>query len=657
MVDGNASGGTIVGVATRPRRHDHGGMSALILVDRLPLHRWRPFAASAMAATVIAMVAAAGVWATGYAPPITRLAGADRYATSAAAAATYASPQTTVYVASGGGYADALSAAPLAGAQGAPLLLVAPTSIPAAIHAQLVRLQPTNIVVLGGPGVVSDAVLTQLQALTTPAGGAARVYGNDRYATSAAVLHTYPTPGSTTPRIYVVAGTDYPDGLSAAALAGHQGAPLALVQQSAVPPLVLTELQRLKPASIVVLGGSAVVSDAVLAQLDGLTTPAGGASRIAGADRYKTSALISQAGYPSLPPASVVYVATGTGFADALSGAPLAAKDGVPLLLVQPAALPAAIGTELTRLDARSMVVLGGDASVGGRVLLAMSDDLDPNAPLPGACSVYPADNVWNVPVDGLPVAADSADMIAKIGLTSHLHADFDAVGDGIPYNIVAPSTPTSTVSFTYSSESDHVAYPIPPNPVIEGGSDRHLLMVDPAACRLWELFAASKSGSTWHAGSGATWDLTSNALRPAGWTSADAAGLPIFAGLARYDELASGAILHALRFTASSTCAGYIYPAEHQAGSGTCSATSDPPMGLRVRLKASVDISAFGPQAQVVLTALKTYGMILADNGSPWYVSGAPDSRWDDDDLHQLQTLHGSDFEVVDTSGLVNGP
>ena len=457
--------------------------------------------------------------------------------------------------------------------------------------------------------------------------------------------------------IYVVAGTDYPDGLSAAALAGHQGAPLALVQQGAIPPLVLTELQRLKPASIVVLGGTAVVSDAVLAQLDGLTTPAGGASRIAGADRYKTSALISQAGYPSLPPASVVYVAAGTGFADALSGAPLAAKDGVPLLLVQPTALPAAIGTELTRLDARSMVVLGGDASVGGRVLLAMSDDLDPNAPLPGACSVYPSDNVWNAPVDGLPVAADSANMIAKIGLTSHLHADFDAVGDGIPYNIVSPSTPTSTVSFTYSSESDHVAYPIPPNPVIEGGSDRHLLMVDPAACRLWELFAASKSGSTWHAGSGATWDLTSNALRPAGWTSADAAGLPIFAGLARYDELASGAILHALRFTASSTCAGYIYPAEHQAGSGTCSATSEPPMGLRVRLKASVDISGFGPQAQVVLTALKTYGMILADNGSPWYVSGAPDSRWDDDDLHQLQTLHGSDFEVVDTSGLVNGP
>jgi putative cell wall-binding protein len=632
-------------------------MSASARVDQLPVRRWRPLAASALAAVIIAMFAAAGAWATGYAPPITRLAGADRYATSAAVAATYGAPQATVYVASGGGYADALSAAPLAGAQGAPLLLVAPTSVPAAIHAQLVRLQPTHIVVLGGPSVVSDAVFDQLDALTTPAGGASRVYGLDRYATSAAVLASYPTPGSTSPVIYVVAGTDYPDGLSAAALAGRQGAPLALVQQAAIPPLVLTQLQRLKPASVVVLGGPAVVSDAVLSQLDDLTTPAGGASRIAGADRYKTSALISQAGYPSLPPADVVYVAAGTGYADALSGAPLAAKEGVPLLLVQPTALPAAIDAELTRLDARSMVVLGGDGSVGGRVLLAMSDDLDPNAPLPGACSVYPSDNVWNVPVDALPVAADSANMIAKIGLTSHLHADFDAVGDGIPYNIVSPSTPTSTVSFTYSSESDHVPYPIPPNPVIEGGSDRHLLMVDPAACRLWELFAASKSGSTWHAGSGATWDLTSNALRPAGWTSADAAGLPIFAGLARYDEVASGAILHALRFTAPSTCAGYIYPAEHQAGSGTCSGTSEPPMGLRVRLKASVDISGFGPQAQIVLTALKTYGMILADNGSSWYVSGAPDTRWDDDDLHQLQTLHGSDFEVVDTSGLVNGP
>ncbi len=630
-------------------------MSAPVHPDRPSMRRWRPLLASTLAAAVVAMVAAAGASATGYAPPITRLAGPDRYATSAAVAATYSAPQTTVYIATGSGYADALSGAPLAGAHGAPLLLVAPTAVPAPIQAQLVRLKPTNIVVLGGPGVVSDAVFHALDALTTPAGGATRVFGSDRYATSAAVLAKYPDPASTTPVIYVVAGTDYPDGLSAAALAGHQGAPLALVEQGAVPPLVEAQLERLKPVSIVILGGPVVVTAAVAQVLDGIAS--GGVTRIAGADRYQTSALISQDDYGSLPPAPVVYVAAGTGFADALSGAPLAAKNGVPLLLVKPTALPAPIGAELTRLDARSMVVLGGDGAVSGRVLLAMSDDLDPNAPLPGACSVYPSDNVWNAPVNGLPVAADSANMIAQIGLTSHLHADFDAVGDGIPYNIVSPSTPTSTVTFTYSSESDHVPYPIPPSPVIEGGSDRHLLMVDPAACRLWELFAASKSGSSWHAGSGAAWDLTSNALRPAGWTSADAAGLPILAGLARYDEVAAGAILHALRFTASSTCAGYIYPAEHQAGSGSCSATSEPPMGLRVRLKASVDISGFGPQARIVLTALKTYGMILADNGSPWYVSGAPDTRWDDDDLHQLQTLHGSDFEVVDTSGLVNGP
>ena len=242
--------------------------------------------------------------------------------------------------------------------------------------------------------------------------------------------------------------------------------------------------------------------------------------------------------------------------------------------------------------------------------------------------------------------------MVDAIGLTRYLHPDFDAVGDGIPYNIVNSSTPTSQVQFEYADESDPVPYPIPAKPAIEGGSDAHMLMFDPSACRLWELFAVSKSGSTWSAGSGATWDLRSNALRPAGWTSADAAGLPILPGLVRYDEVATGVISHAIRFTANSTC-GYIYPARHLTAA-PCS--NLPPMGLRVRLKASVDISGFGPQAQVVLTALKRYGMILADNGSPWYISGAPDSRWNDDELHHLQQITGADFEVVDTSGLVNG-
>jgi hypothetical protein len=242
--------------------------------------------------------------------------------------------------------------------------------------------------------------------------------------------------------------------------------------------------------------------------------------------------------------------------------------------------------------------------------------------------------------------------MISAIGLNVGVHPDFDTdPGDGIPYNIVGTSTPRSTVTFQYSSESDHVGYPIPANPKIEGGSDRHLLMVDTNACRLYELYDATFSNGRWHAGSGATWSLNSNAVRSAGWTSADAAGLPIFPGLARYDQAAAGVIDHALRFTAPDSCAGYIYPARHEAGSGSCSV--EPPMGLRVRLKASFDISGFSAQTRVILQALKTYGMILADNGSPWYISGASSPHWDDDGLHNLNQVKGSDFEVVDTSGL----
>jgi len=276
-----------------------------------------------------------------------------------------------------------------------------------------------------------------------------------------------------------------------------------------------------------------------------------------------------------------------------------------------------------------------------------------PATPAPaGPCYVFPSSNVWNRDISGLPVASNSAAMINAIGAGAYLHPDFDAIGDGIPVNVVTSSTPTYNVSFQYADESDPGPYPIPSSPAIEGGSDRHLISIDVQQCKLWELYAAARSGSGWTAGSGAVFDLKSNALRPAGWTSADAAGLPIFPGLVRYSEVSSGAIYHAIRFTAPDTC-GYIYPATHL----TAPACSNlPPMGLRVRLKASVDISGFGPNAQVVLRALKKYGMILADNGSPWYISGSPSSHWNDDEFHKLQTLHGSDFEVVDTSGLRNG-
>jgi hypothetical protein len=276
-----------------------------------------------------------------------------------------------------------------------------------------------------------------------------------------------------------------------------------------------------------------------------------------------------------------------------------------------------------------------------------------------GGCTVLPSSNVWNRRVDTLPVAANSATLMNRMGLTRSLHPDFGTyAGYGIPFNTVSALTPRRAVSFTWPSESDPGPYPIPASPKIEGAGaagDRHMLLVDMTACRLWELFAAQKTASGWHAGSGATFDLRSNALRPDGWTSADAAGLPIYPGLARYEEVAAGVIAHALRFTVPETRAAHIYPARHHASSLTGS--SYPPMGLRLRLKASVNISGFGPQSRVILLALKRYGMILADNGSAYYVSGAPDPRWDDDELHDLHAITGSMFEVVDTTGFVNGP
>jgi hypothetical protein len=281
---------------------------------------------------------------------------------------------------------------------------------------------------------------------------------------------------------------------------------------------------------------------------------------------------------------------------------------------------------------------------------------------LPGAarCPVFPADNPWNQRIDKLPVSADSAELIRSIGLDAPVHADFgsgkwDGGPIGIPFDVVSGTTHRSRVTFEYSDESNRVRYPIPPHVHIEGGphatGDRHAILVDRSACRLYELYDLRHTSHGWTAGSGAVWSLRSNHLRPAGWTSADAAGLPIFPGLARWDEVSRGVIDHALRFTAPETRRAYVYPARHYASSS--SDPSLPPMGLRVRLKASVNVASFPKQARVVLRALQRYGMILADNGSPWYVSGAPNKHWSNDALHSLGRLTGADFEVVDTSSL----
>lgn len=276
---------------------------------------------------------------------------------------------------------------------------------------------------------------------------------------------------------------------------------------------------------------------------------------------------------------------------------------------------------------------------------------------LPGAlrCPLFPASNVWSKRVDKLPVVSNSQAILNSIGLDVGLHPDFGTVWNGrpngIPYTIANKKTKRYRVRFEYASESDKKPYPIPAKVKIEAGSDRHALIVDRNSCRLYELYALRKKASDWSAGSGAIWNLRSNKLRPAGWTSADAAGLPILPGLARYDEVARGRISHALRFTVESTRRAYIYPARHFASDKTD--TNLPPMGLRVRLRADFDTSGFPRQVRIILTALKRYGMIVADNGSNWYISGAPDRRWNDDALHTIGAVRGADFEVVDTSQL----
>ncbi|HKD33060.1 MAG TPA: hypothetical protein VKB73_06265 [Gaiellaceae bacterium] len=277
---------------------------------------------------------------------------------------------------------------------------------------------------------------------------------------------------------------------------------------------------------------------------------------------------------------------------------------------------------------------------------------------LPSAkrCPVFPKSNPWNRRVDQLPVAANSNAVVASIGLDTGLHADFgsglwDGSPIGIPFDVVTRTTPRSRVTFEYSDESDRVGYPIPKRVHIEGGSDHHALLLDKSTCRLYELGGLAKQNGRWTAWAGATWSLRSNKVRPAGWTSADAAGLPIFPGLARYDEVKRGVIDHALRFTVQRTRRAYVYPARHFASSLTD--PSLPPMGLRVRLKASFDVSRFPRQARIVLIALKRYGMIVADNGSNWYISGAPNKGWSNDQLHTLGQVKGSNFEVVDTSSL----
>ena len=278
--------------------------------------------------------------------------------------------------------------------------------------------------------------------------------------------------------------------------------------------------------------------------------------------------------------------------------------------------------------------------------------------PVLGGCTVFPGDNPWNTDVSSYPVHPSSAQFLAGIAKSGghFVHPDFGSNPSyGFPYVVVPANQPLVPITYqAYGRESDPGPFPIPLNAPVEGGSDRHVLVVQQGSCQLFELFAAARTTGGWAADSGAKFDLGSNALRPDTWTSADAAGLPILPGLVRYDEVAAGRIDHALRFTVAATQAGFIHPATHIASSSAD--PSLPPMGLRLRMRADYDTSSFTGESKVVIEALKRYGMIVADNGSNWYISGSTDSRWNDDDLNQLKAVPGTAFEVVDTGPILRG-
>jgi hypothetical protein len=302
----------------------------------------------------------------------------------------------------------------------------------------------------------------------------------------------------------------------------------------------------------------------------------------------------------------------------------------------------------MPRRATSALIAVGLLAALTG---VAVAPAAAPRGPALAGCPAFPASNAWNRDVSRDPVDSRSNAYISSIDRgRQFLHADFGGGGHyGIPYTVAARSQPRVPIRFTaYGSESDRGPYPIPPGARIEEGSDRHVLVAQRGTCKLFELYNARRSGRGWDAASGAVFDLRSNRLRHEGYTSADAAGLSIIAGLARYDEVRAGAIRHALRFTVSESQRGYIHPATHQASSRTDA--NLPPMGLRLRLKASYPIGRFHGQARVILTALKRYGMLVADNGSDWFITGASDRRWNDEDLNQLKQVPGNAFEAVRT-------
>jgi hypothetical protein len=274
-------------------------------------------------------------------------------------------------------------------------------------------------------------------------------------------------------------------------------------------------------------------------------------------------------------------------------------------------------------------------------------------------CTVFPGDNYWHADIRGLPVNARNKAWRSHMSISRDLHPDFGGPEYGIPVTVVDGTHPTVPVTFDYDDESDHVDYPFGDDTRIEGGrnsgGDMHAVVVDQTRCRLYETWDTTESGGRWRAGSGATWDLGSNALRPNGWTSADAAGLPILPGLLRWDEVRDGTLDHAVRFTTDVTSRWHVWPARHDAGSRD--SHNYPPMGARFRLKKSFDASGYSDYAKTVIRAFKKYGLVLADNGSPWYFQGEQNAAWPDGLVEELKTIPARAFVAVDTHSLQVDP
>jgi len=307
-----------------------------------------------------------------------------------------------------------------------------------------------------------------------------------------------------------------------------------------------------------------------------------------------------------------------------------------------------------------------GELAVPSATVPASAPIAAGDGPTLGGCSVFPPDHIWNTRVDTLPVDPRSDDYIRSMGSDTSLHPDFgsgewDGGPIGIPYTVTSSREASpAVISFYYPDESDPGPYFIPPDPQIEGGpnadGDRHILLIDTTTCTLSEIYDAYPNGTGWEAGSGAVWDLNGYELRPEEWTSADAAGLPILPGLIRYEEVAAGEIDHAIRFTVEQTQEAYVWPARHHASDST--SPSVPPMGQRFRLRADFDVAAYPHDVQVILIAMQRYGLMLADNGSDWFISGAPDPHWNDEELVEaFRTIQGADFEAVDVSSLMIDP